>query len=146
MQSLEFCRARSSMQSKWQEGMKRTQLIILSRHQTTQESLCWQLFNTPNSALIGWCKATSVSIVTWRRQLVCEQGTIRECSATTVTKQNHYLWNSGTDRHVHEHMCAHAHVSKHSPCPPPPHPNGCDIERSSFNLQGEMQAEPQKMK
>lgn len=28
----------------------------------------WQLFNILYSALIGWCIATSVSIVTWRQQ------------------------------------------------------------------------------
>lgn len=130
------------------KGMKRTRLNFLSRHQTTRESLCRQLFTTPYSALIGWCIATGVSIVTWRRQRVCEQGMIRECSATTVTKQNHYLWNAATRAQTHVCGCTRLETPPPPPpphtCPPPSHPNGCDTELMSFNLQGEMQAESQK--
>lgn len=78
-----------------------------------RESLCRQLFNSPYSALIGRCIATSVSIVTWRQQHGCEQWMIRKCSAATVTKQNHYLWNCSAHTHAHKHICAYAHIWKH---------------------------------
>lgn len=41
--------------------------------------------------------------------------------------------------HIHTHL--KKFFSLHTP-----HPNSCDIERLSFNLQGEMQAEPQDEK
>lgn len=112
----------------------------------------------PYSALIGWCIATSVSIVTWKLQFGSEEGMITRlknpCYHHEEAKIFFFCKSLQTHAmYIHQHN-TYTHKQKETKTytyarhiPPPPlqtsHPNSCDIERLSFNLPREMQAESQ---
>lgn len=57
------CNITRNTNNRDEQGNTKTGINFPSDKQKT-----WQLFNILYSALIGWCIATSVSIVTWRQQ------------------------------------------------------------------------------